>query len=133
MISYDGPHLKLYDRVLDHELNNPPGMVGRHMKTIGVKILVGAKAMVGVRSRALRTSIRMSHARDTRGQYVTVGSDLNYAYVHHEGSRPHVSTPKTGRVLRFRSGGRVVYARKVNHPGFRGRKYLTIPMRRAVR
>ena len=133
MVSYSGPHLRLYDSVLDYELNNPSGMVGRHMHEIGLKIITGAKAMVGVRTRALRNSIRMRHARDARGQYVTVGSDLNYALVHHEGSRPHVITPRNGRVLRFRAGGRVVYARKVNHPGFKGRKYLTVPMRRAVR
>lgn len=34
-----------------------------------------------------------------------------------EGVRPHVIRPRRAKVLRFVVGGRVVYARKVNHPG----------------
>lgn len=33
------------------------------------------------------------------------------------GTKPHVITPKRGKALRFRVGGKYVFARKVNHPG----------------
>lgn len=36
------------------------------------------------------------------------------------GTRPHVIRPRRAKVLRFVVGGRVVYARKVNHPGTSG-------------
>lgn len=37
-----------------------------------------------------------------------------------EGTRPHVIRPRSKKVLRFKVGGRVVFARQVNHPGFKG-------------
>jgi hypothetical protein len=33
------------------------------------------------------------------------------------GTRPHLIVPVTARALRFTVGGRVVYAKRVNHPG----------------
>lgn len=35
------------------------------------------------------------------------------------GTRPHIIRPRRASVLRFTVAGRVVYARKVNHPGSR--------------
>lgn len=133
MTFYEGPFLQLDHRALDRMLNSTTGEVGRHLHRIGLQILTGARRLVGVDTGRLRASLYMRHERTIRGQYVQVGSNLSYAYMHHEGTRPHVITPNTGRVVRFNVGGRVVYARKVNHPGYRGRKYLTIPLRRAVR
>lgn len=44
--------------------------------------------------------------------------DVEYAGFVTMGTRPHVITPKRpGGVLRFVSGGQVVYTRRVNHPG----------------
>ena len=68
-----------------------------------------------------------------RVQYVAVGSKLPYAAAHHEGTRSHLITASTGRIMRFNVGGKVVYAQKVNHPGTKPNNYLTVPMRRAVR
>jgi hypothetical protein len=134
MSMYSGPNLRLNDRVLDEMLNSKTGEVGRYMRGVSVKIIVGAKSMVRVRSGALRRSIGLwRHERTVRGQLIEVGSHLDYAYVQHEGTRPHLITPNTGRTLQFKNHGRIVYAKSVVHPGFRGRKYLTVPMRRAIR
>lgn len=133
MSFYDGPNLRLDEAALDRMLNSTRGEVGRHMRWIGLQILGGARTMVGVQSGRLRRSLYMRHERTLRGQYVQVGSNMSYALVHHEGSKPHVIASTSGRVLTFRSRGRVIHARKVNHPGFRGRKYLTVPLRRAVK
>ena len=50
----------------------------------------------------------------------------------HNGSRPHPIFPrKRGGYLRFEVDGQVVYARKVNHPGYKGNPFLTDAMRDA--
>jgi hypothetical protein len=132
MFQYDG-NITWNEPALDELLNQPQGDVGRYLETIALKVQAGAKAIVRRRTGRLSRSIYIRHGREIRGQYVQVGSDLRYAYMVHEGTRPHVITPNSGRVLRFREGGRVVYARLVHHPGTRGRKYLTIPLSRVVR
>ena len=118
---------------LDFMLNNPSGTVGRHMRRVGLTIQILAKSTAGVRTGALRASIYMKHNRKGKYQYVEVGSPLSYAKDHHEGTRPHSIMATPGRVMRFNVGGRVVYAKKVNHPGTRGTRFLTGPMRTVVK
>lgn len=133
MSMFDLGKLTFNESVLDFELNQPAGMVGRHLRKIGLEILGGAKAMVGVRSGNLRRSLHMRQGLRGRVQYVSVGSNLRYAEAHHEGTRPHRIDPRGGRIMRFNVGGTVVYARRIDHPGTKPRKYLTIPMTRAVK
>lgn len=124
------------EKAMFNLLDNPkagPGTVGAHMRKIGLEILAGAKAMVGVRTGNLRRSIHMRQGLRGRVQYVEVSGNTKYAYLHHEGARRHLITAKPGRIMRFYVGGRVVYAQKVNHPGSRKNPYLTVPMRKAVR
>lgn len=40
------------------------------------------------------------------------------------GTRPHVILPNTKKALRWVSGNGFVFARKVNHPGYRGDNYI---------
>ena len=117
--------VKFYDSVLDNFLNNPNGEVGRFLKDKGNEILTVARARVGVRTGKLRTSLHMRHMRDPRGQHIWVGSSLDYALAHHEGTGPRVITPKSGKMLRFVSRGQVVYAHSVNHPGTKANRYLS--------
>jgi hypothetical protein len=50
----------------------------------------------------------------------------------HNGSRRHPIRPRrAGGWLRFEIGGRVVYAREVNHPGYEGDDFLTRALRDA--
>jgi hypothetical protein len=60
---------------------------------------------------------------------VTVGSDLEYAAMVNDGTKPHVIRPKNAKVLRFNVGGQVVFARVVNHPGTRARPFLDRALR----
>lgn len=110
---------------LDFLVNNPAGAVGRHLARKGNELTMAAKAQVGVRSGALRASIHMRHMRDSRGQFVRVGSQLHYALLHHEGSKPHTIAAKSGQMLRFTKGSKIIFAHSVMHPGTKANKYLS--------
>lgn len=113
---------------LDFMLNNPAGEVGRWMAGKGLRVLVAARAQVGVQTGALRMSLRMEHNRSTRGQFMKIGSPLSYAHLHHEGTRPHVILPVRAQLLVFVSKGTLVRTNRVNHPGTKPNRYLTDPM-----
>jgi hypothetical protein len=118
-----------YSGALDRLLIQEGGPIGQYLKRKGNEILVSARARVGVRTGALRASLHMRHMRDSRGQQIWIGSNLKYALAHHEGTKPHVITPKSGKMLRFVSRGTVVYAHAVNHPGTKANKYLADALR----
>lgn len=65
-----------------------------------------------------------------------VGNDPQaapHAVFVHWGTRPHEIRPKNKRALRWASGGAFVFARKVNHPGYRGDPYMISAADEAVR
>jgi len=109
---------------LDNLLNSPRGEVGRYLAERGTRILIAAKNQVGVKTGRLKASINMRQYRSVGGQSLKVGSPLDYALIHHEGTRPHIITPDRAEFLRFSSRGRVVYTRVVRHPGTKPNKYL---------
>lgn len=111
--------------VLDYVLNSPQGDVGQHMKKQGRLMMTMAKRQAPRESGALARSISMIHAREARGQYMTIGSDVRYAEAVHEGTKPHEITAKQAGILRFSSGGRMIYSHHVDHPGTRPNHYLT--------
>lgn len=117
---------------LDHLLNNPRGSLGREMHRQGALITQMARAQVGKKTGNLMRSITYSVTRSTAGQTLTVTATARNALMHHEGTRPHYIMPNASRVLRFKTGGRVVYAQRVLHPGTKPNRYLTDPMRRVV-
>lgn len=118
-----------YPGQLDRLLNHPDGPVGKDLKRRGRLVMAAAKGQVGVRTGALRASIHMRHLRDSRGQYVKIGSNRKYAYMHHEGTKPHIIRASRGHVLRFVSRGRLVYAHSVRHPGTKANKFLSDSLR----
>ena len=123
-ISFGNTQVVFRKATLDFTLNSPYGPVGRHMYVRGRAIVSAAKAQVGVDTGRLKNSISMTQSRAVYGQSMTIGSSLNYALAHHEGTRPHIITPNRSEVLRFSSRGRVVYARSVRHPGTKPNKFL---------
>lgn len=89
-----------------------------------------ARVLAPVRTGRLRSSIRAEPPRffSLRGS-VSVGSDLEYAGFVNDGTRPHQIRPRNAQVLRFNVGGRVVFARVVNHPGTKARPFLDRALR----
>ena len=116
---------------MEYLLKNSNGPIGKDLRARGVRILAGAKAQVGVRTGALRASLHMRHFSDSRGQYVRVGSNLNYALLHHEGSAPHIIKPNRKHMLKFQTRGQIVFAHVVKHPGTKPNRYLTDNLRLA--
>lgn len=111
-------------------LNTPKGNLWGALHNRGNDIVRDAKKQVGVRTGSLRASIHMRHLANATGQYLWIGSKKNYAYAHHEGTRPHEIRATKSPVLVFRSGTRVIKTPVVNHPGTRPNPYLTAAMRK---
>lgn len=68
---------------------------------------------------ALRRSIHSEFEQG--GMASTTGTNLVYAAIHEFGgvTKPHTIIPKRKKALRFESGGKTIFAKKVNHPGSR--------------
>lgn len=58
------------------------------------------------------------------GSTVTVGTSNKVAEFHEFGTSPYVIKPKGSGLLKFRTAGGFVFAKKVNHPGLAKRKML---------
>lgn len=72
----------------------------------------------------LRGSIRVIVTM--RGR-IEVGPDVfiaPYAWDVEYGTKPHIIEAKPGKVLRFEAGGKVIYTRKVHHPGTKAQPYV---------
>ncbi len=52
---------------------------------------------------------------------IIVGTEDEIWQYQDEGTRPHPIVPRNATVLRFPAGGRVVYTKRVNHPGTKPR------------
>jgi hypothetical protein len=124
-ISYKFSNLTIYQEELRKYLNTPSGDLWGYLEIRGDKAVAGAKAMVGVKTGRLQRSIHKKHLGNVTGQYLWIGSNIHYAYAHHEGTRPHIITAKPEKDLVFRSRSRVlVHTPVVKHPGTRPNPYL---------
>lgn len=124
--------VNIVDAQLDRLLNQPSGEVGRYLERKGSEILTIARSRAGVRTGRLKASLHKRHLRDARGQYMWVGSEVPYAYYHHEGTKPRIITPRDSKFLKFTSRGRVVYTHVVNHPGTRANRYLSDALKMTI-
>jgi hypothetical protein len=131
---YSSSRVIIYKSALNFETHDSAGMVGKYLNKIGQRIVRGARRQVGVRTGNLRRSIELQHIVFREGAAIKVGSRLNYAYMHHEGTKPHVITPNPpNTVLVFGKGTRVIHARAVNHPGAKPNRYLSDQLRIHIR
>ena len=73
-------------------LKQPEGAVGKNLRKRANVVLAAARLQVGVDTGRLKASLRIqSQERDVRGQFVKVGSKVDYALMHHnEIGRAHV-------------------------------------------
>jgi hypothetical protein len=115
------------------------GPVGRHIDKRARTLSVKAKAVAPKDTGALTASIVVENAKHGReleaqvGTYPGLGGKRGYAYFQHEGTKPHVIRPRYAQALRFKIGGIIVFAKKVNHPGFGSTKFLSRWLREVVK
>lgn len=115
----------------DYVFNNPNGMVGRWLAQGANYIVSAARRQVGVRTGNLRQSIHiMKRSRyGNIGHHIEIGSKVEYALLHHEGTPPHKINANFNQFLKFSVKGRRVITRTVNHPGTQANKYLSDNLR----
>lgn len=114
---------------LNQMLYGRTGPVVLHVANKGREAEGHARRLVGVKSGDLKQSIGSRVVKSNPGYNVEVfagntAKTARYVMPHHDGARPHVIRPRRAQFLRFKVGGKVVYARKVNHPGNRANPFL---------
>jgi hypothetical protein len=88
-----------------------------------VKDYVEQQADTHTKTGALARSVYISRISDG----YEIGHDERmapYAKFVHWGTKPHVIKPKDKKALRFVAGGKFVFAKSVNHPGYVGHPWL---------
>jgi hypothetical protein len=118
-------NLKFDELKLNAELKTPKGGLWRELERVTKLAVFLAKKQVGKKTGALAKSISSSHVPMRYGQKVSIFSNNKIAFIHHEGTKPHIIEGKRGGLLVFtnRTGGMVV-TRTVHHPGTKPNPYL---------
>jgi len=81
------------------------------------------------RTAHLRTSVQAVVKNATQ---FGLSTNVPYARVHELGIGPYIIRPKNKKALRFMKAGRVIFARKVKHPGQKARHWMSIPMQQEL-
>lgn len=105
------------------------GAVDKELNRASLLVLNRARTLVGVQSGRILASLRREEGEGPRGRYVDVTAGIpgitTYLGYHHDGTVAHTIRPRRRKALRFISGGRVVFAKRVRHPGTEGTHFLT--------
>lgn len=103
------------------------GIVVPRLDALGHRIDANARGRVPVRTGELSRSI--GHRTFRRGSRAILREQATapHARFYHEGFGPHEIRARNAKALRFpwaKAGGRVVYFKRVQHPGFSGKPFL---------
>ncbi len=111
----------------DFTFKSHAGPVGREIDRRASRVLQAARGDVGVRTGQLRGNLHKEWFTRTSGDVgIRVGSNVPYAHLHHDGTRPHVIRARRARALRYvNRQGAVVFAMSVMHPGTQPNRYLS--------
>ena len=102
--------------------------IGRNLDKRASRVQMGMRFRVRRRTGKLMSTIRKHPGVSPTGQYVDIlagGRGANYALIEEYGSRPHIIRARRRKMLRFPSGGGVVFRRQVRHPGTTGTLFMT--------
>lgn len=114
-------------------LRGPGGPVWNDVEKRTNRATTLAKAQVGKDTRALVRSISSRVSVGSRGGVTgVVTANDKKAILHHNGAPPHIITARKAQTLRFKSRGKIVYAKVVRHPGTKPNRFLTDPLRKVV-
>jgi len=116
------------DTALRYLFRDATGPVGRDLDARAARVLARARQLTPIRTGLLLTTLRAESGQNATGQYrdVVAGRDGITSYLGYVlfGTSPHQIRPVRRRALRFVSGGRIIFSRRVSHPGTRANNYL---------
>jgi len=104
-------------------------LASRDVARVAREVEARAKQLAPVDTGRLRSSITVRPSLSLRGPSVRVSADVSYATYVENGTRPHEIRPRRRKALKFKVGGRTVFATVVHHPGTKGVHFMA----RAVR
>jgi len=105
----------------------------RNVSDVADQVEVQAKILAPVgQTGHLRGSIRKIPVFSIRGPTFRVEATASYAPFVENDTRPHDIKARNAKFLRFRVGGRVVYAKIVHHPGTKGQHFLAKAVRQVA-
>jgi hypothetical protein len=96
------------------------------VRTATRQILNRSAILCPVDTGRLRASGKMSFREAKRGPTGVVVYAVKYALAVHDGTGPYIIMPKKRKVLKFKVGGKTVFAKRVRHPGVRARPFLRL-------
>lgn len=118
---------------MHHVLRGVGGPVWNDIQKRTRRATTFAKAQVGKDTRALYRSISSRVSVGSRGGVTGVVTANNKkAIMHHNGTRPHIIMANKSSTLRFKSRGKIVYAKVVRHPGTKPNRFLTDSLNKVV-
>jgi hypothetical protein len=108
-------------------VKGPTGTVARWLRGRAKLAVFEAQRQVGKDTGKLAKSIKYSIKPNRRGQEVSIFSNNKIAYMHHEGTRPHLIFSKKGSNLVFFGSKTksLVFTPMVRHPGTKPNRYLS--------
>ncbi|MEH7416066.1 HK97-gp10 family putative phage morphogenesis protein [Neobacillus drentensis] len=91
---------------------------------IAIFVEAEAKQRAPVKTGDLRRRITHETEHDDNKSIAKIGTNLEYAQIVEEGSKPHEIKRKDGKPLKLKIDGKWVTVGKVNHPGTKPQPYL---------
>jgi hypothetical protein len=126
-------HVDLFAGEMRQMLTGPTGPVLRFVRSVTRKVRTLAVLKCPVDTGRLRSAHREEVGVRGGQVYGFVENDTEYAAAVHGGTAPHQIRPRRpGGVLRFETGGQVVFTTLVNHPGTRAQPWLREAMEEAA-
>lgn len=113
---------------MEEIMHGTTGPIARHMIKRAEIVKRAAVVQCNKRTNKLSKSIvKRAVEDDAYGLSIRIGAYQPYALWVHDGTKPHVILPKKpGGVLHWvDASGNKIFARKVNHPGYKGNKFLS--------
>jgi hypothetical protein len=114
---------------LERKIENRAGFIAQRLQAElkhDLAVSGSRHSKTGAMVRATKVTSRRLDARRWR---VTAENPLVQAATTDRGARPHIIEAK-GKALRWSSGGTVIFARRVNHPGNRASHWFSDVMSR---
>jgi hypothetical protein len=117
-----GIRININDAAVARMLNGPSGPVAWNLEQRGKRVGRRARQLApGSMKRKIKVNMESGHVRIECTHPATL-------YVI-KGTRPHMIRPSTKKALKFKIGGRTVFARVVNHPGNKPNNFLLAALR----